>query len=70
MINIVINKINTQKYFLFFKQNIILPTININLLSVITFNINKYIQSITLKKRKISLNYLDFGEVEDSYFTG
>ena len=47
MINIVINKINTQKYFLFFKQNIILPTININLLSVITFNINKYIQSIT-----------------------
>ena len=46
MINIVINKINTQKYFLFFK-NIILPTININLLSVITFNINKYIQSIT-----------------------
>ena len=47
MINIVINKINTQKYFLFFKQNIILPTININLLSVITFHINKYIQSIT-----------------------
>ena len=47
MINIVINKINKQKYFLFFKQNIILPTININLLSVITFNINKYIQSIT-----------------------